>query len=307
MKAALMPQPPVPVPVPLPRRALRLMGWFCFVACAAVLVAGFCGALHPAFDSIALLRIPAAAGSLSLALLLARPRALVWTGAGLSAGVLALLGAERIMAGPDGQGIAIYQKNLWAGNVASRALIADIRDSGADLVMLQEVSDRNFPLLALLEDDYPHQQFCRFSAWSGMAVLSRFPAVEEGICSDGRGMAGLQVEGPDGPFWALSIHLHWPWPHGQAGQVDGMLPQLRALDGPVVIGGDFNMVAWGRSVRRIAAATGTQRAGPRLPTIFPYRVPLPIDMVFAPDPGRAERRPQFGSDHSGIVARVPTP
>lgn len=289
------------------RFALRGLGWLLAAGCASVLLAGFGGALHPALDSLALLRIPAAAGCLIFALLLARPRAVVWSGVGVSGSVLIVLGAARIMAGPEGQGITIYQKNLWAGNVASRALIADIRDSGADLVMLQEVSDRNVALLAQLEEEYPHQQFCRFSAWSGMAVLSRFPAVAEGICSEGRGMAGLRVEGPDGPFWALSIHLHWPWPHGQARQVDRLLPQLQALEGPVVIGGDFNMVSWAHSVRSIAAATETQRVGQRLPTIFPRGAPLPIDMVFAPTPGRNERRPQFGSDHYGIVARVAVP
>ena len=289
------------------RSALRGSGWLVAALCGAVLLAGFGGALHPALDSLALLRIPAAIGCLVFTLALARPRALVLLAAGLSASVLIVLGAARIMAGPEGLGIRVYQKNLWAGNVASRALVADIRQSGADLVMLQEVSDRNFPLLALLEDDYPHQHFCRFSAWSGMAVLSRFPAIGEGICSDGRGMAGLRVEGPDGPFWALSIHLHWPWPHGQARQVERLLPQLQALDGPVIIGGDFNMVPWGQSVRSIAAATGTGRVGQRLPTIFPYGAPLPIDMVYAPTPGRIDRRPQFGSDHYGVVARLAFP
>ena len=288
-------------------RILRGTGWVAAIACSALLLAGFGGALHPALDSLALLRIPAAAGCLVLVLLLARPRALVWSGAGVSASVLIVLGAARIVAGPDGQGITVYQKNLWAGNVASRALVADIRDSGADLVMLQEVSERNVPLLALLEDDYPYQQFCRFSAWSGMAVLSRLPAIGDGICSDRRGMAGLRVEGPNGPVWALSIHLHWPWPHGQARQVARLLPQLDALEGPVIIGGDFNMVPWGHSVRRIAEATGTQRVGQRRPTIFPYGVPLPIDMVLAPTPGRNERRPLFGSDHYGLVARVAAP
>jgi len=288
-------------------RILRALAWVSFVVCAGVLLAGFGGALHPVADTLALLRIPAAAGCLILAALLARPRAFVWAGVGGSASVLIVLGAARIMAGPEGQGITIYQKNLWAGNVANRALIADIRDIGADLVMLQEVSERNFPLLAVLEEDYPHQQFCRFSAWSGMAVLSRFPATEDGICSEGRGMAGLRVEGPEGPFWALSIHLHWPWPHGQARQVEQMLPQIEGLQGPVVIGGDFNMVPWGYSVRRIAQATGTAQVGQRLPTIFPRGVPLPIDMVFAPGPGQVERRPLFGSDHHGVVARIAVP
>lgn len=289
------------------RYALRGFGYVFAAGCGVILLAGFGGAAHPALDSLALLRIPAAFGCLGATLILARPRALVWSGAGVSASVLIVLGAARIMAGPEAQGITIYQKNLWAGNMASPALAADIRASGADLVMLQEVSDRNIPLLDLLEDDYPYQQFCRFSRRSGMAVLSRFPAIGPGVCSGSRGVAGLQVEGPEGPVWALSIHLHWPWPHGQARQVQHLTPLLEALDGPVIIGGDFNMVPWAHSVRSIAAATNTRRVGQRLPTIFPYGVPLPIDMVFASSPGRVERRPLLGSDHYGIVARLSSP
>lgn len=117
----------------------------------------------------------------------------------------------------------------------------------------------------------------------------------------------MQVETPDGPVWVVSLHLHWPYPMGQAAQVRALLPELAALKGPVVLGGDFNMVPWSHSIRAIAAATNTRRIG-----AVQYTLPLkglytlPIDHLLVPQTPQAastEKRPLLGSDHYGVLAR----
>jgi endonuclease/exonuclease/phosphatase (EEP) superfamily protein YafD len=201
---------------------------------------------------------------------------------------------------------AVYQKNLMFRSPDLAAVVADIRASGADIVTLQEVSARNLPILDMLSDDFPSQHLCAYRGVGGPAVLSRWPLAETPpLCAGSGGMAALRLITPEGPLWAVSVHLHWPWPYRQPGQVADMLPVLLGLDGPIIVGGDFNMVPWGDSVRRIAEATRARRAGATVTTLSIQGglLPLPIDHVLLPAgwTGRQEPRPELGSDHRGIV------
>jgi len=81
-----------------------------------------------------------------------------------------------------------------------------------------------------------------------------------------------------------------------------MLEQMR--DGKAVLGGDFNMVTWSHTMRRIERVSGTKRIGAVWNTISLKGLPLPIDYVLASGTGSSERRPLLGSDHHGLVARI---
>jgi endonuclease/exonuclease/phosphatase (EEP) superfamily protein YafD len=120
---------------------------------------------------------------------------------------------------------------------------------------------------------------------------------------------------PDGPLWLVSLHLHWPFPYQQPDQVKWLLPILEALDDPVLIGGDFNMVPWSYTLKSVARATDTKLsgyAGGTFELSYVYQdndlatwMPLlPIDHILVPASGPAvslERRPQLGSDHYGLL------
>jgi len=283
------------------KRLARLAGIALLALSALGLVAGYGGALHPAGDSLALLRLPLALICALLALALRWPRRLVWPVGAVALASLVGLAMTKLPQ-PEGEGIVIQHRNLWVWNPVSDEMEAELRDSGADVVTLSEVAPRNEALLARLGDLYPYQHYCP-GRW-GQAVLSRFPGTGNTLCSEGRGIAAMQVDGPEGPFWVAGIHLHWPWPHEQADQVEDLMPYLEQMEGPVIVGGDFNMVPWSHAVRRIARATRTARVGPLFPTIYPGGIPLPIDYILAPGPGTAWRRPQVGSDHFGVQARV---
>lgn len=270
------------------------------VAGVLLLAASYAGALHPAADSLAV-------GRPFLALLL--------LGGGLA--VRARVGAMAVMAGiaalapilwmmrpaapPDGQGIVVYQKNLLYSVSDPSAVAADIRQSGADLALLQELSARNGGIAAALADRLPHQVICPAATAGTVAILSRWPLAAKPDCAADIGMAAVRLETPAGPLTAVSLHLTWPWPRDQAGQVDRLLPRLDALAGPVVLGGDFNAVPWSQTVARIAGATGTRRAGPVRASFLLGGLPLTIDHVLAPRDWQAAStiRPRFGSDHRG--------
>ena len=284
------------------RILVRFVAWIA----GALMLGSFAGALHPLGDSLAVVRLPLAV-VFALAVIWTPWRA-VWRWP------LALLGMAVL-----GQGIwmkmdqhapgdfTLYQKNMLFRNSALGALADDIRARGPDVVTLQEVSNRNESLLADLAQDYPHQQLCRFQSWLGVAVLSRLKPVAgvAPLCSPQFGLAGLQVEGPEGPLWVLSIHLHWPFPFEQADHLERLVPLLNSLSEPVVLGGDFNMVPWGQSVRWVGQLVEGTRAGPVRPTYWFKGVgPLPIDHVFAPGGGAVEVLPAIGSDHNGLLARL---
>jgi endonuclease/exonuclease/phosphatase (EEP) superfamily protein YafD len=197
-------------------------------------------------------------------------------------------------------GLVLYQKNLRFDNAELVALEADIRLADPAVLTLQEVSEPNMALMTALSDRFPYQHVCAFGPVGAVAIASQLPP----------GLAAMQVVFTDSqgqkPVWVVSVHLHWPWPYTQADHVAVLLPVLAKLEGPVVMAGDFNMVRWADSVRRMAAAANVVPAGPSSGTLIRFDpfLRLPIDHAFAPRGGRLELRPALGSDHLGLLARL---
>lgn len=282
-----------------------------------LLAAGYAGGLHPAGDSLAVF-----AGLFAAAILLALPfaRLSVWAsvaavlaiGAAMTPRVIDWVYPGDLTASAGDRVLTLYQKNLFSLPADRGPLIEDIRASGADIVTLEEVSAANRPVIAALKADFPHQVYCPFESYGGIAVLSRWPIVEDSeVCLSRKGLVSARFRTPAGDVRAAAIHLHWPWPFEQARDVAFLLPQLRRLDRPAIVAGDFNMVKRSAHLREIMAATGTWRAGPVRPTFnLPlFRMGIAIDHVLVPKGARArvERRPKFASDHRGLVARIELP
>lgn len=207
-----------------------------------------------------------------------------------------------IWPGPPGA-FTLYQKNMRFNNSDLAGLEADIREVAPVALTLQEVSEPNQALLAALKDLLPHQLYCPFAAVGGPAVATSLTPVPGGeICAPG--LAALQVELEDRQIWIVSVHLHWPWPYGQADHVAKLLPVLAGLEGPVAMAGDFNMVGWAASVSQMAAVARVQPAGPTGGSFVRFApwLTLPIDHAFAPSGGRITFRGALGSDHLGLVA-----
>ncbi|MCB6177433.1 endonuclease/exonuclease/phosphatase family protein [Rhodobacter sp. Har01] len=284
------------------RRAAALI----VVLAAVPVLAGYLGTLHPAGDSFAVFRPQGAvvltfAAALALAL---RARAAGLAGLALAAFAGGPLIGASLAEGSAGA-LRVYQKNMLFRNDDLAGLEADVRAAAPDVLTLQEVSSANELLLAALSDVLPHQDTCPFSAVGGTAIATRLaPIPGRTVCAEG--LAAMQVQGPEGPLWLVSIHLHWPWPHRQPAQVDALVPVLEGLDGPVVMAGDFNMVRWSVSLGRMMAASRVVPAGRVLNTYVGLArwAELPIDHVFSPGGGQVEPRETLGSDHRGLLAEV---
>lgn len=277
------------------------------LACLLV-VASYAGALHPSGDSLAVFRLPLAVIAAVLVIWTGWRKVIRWPVTLVLMAVMAWHGwaASTPSTAPDTRH-ALYQKNLLFASGDNAALVADIKASGAYFVTLQEVTRRNRAVLEALRKEFPTQHFCPFARVGGVAVLSRFPEVRgQAICAERDGLAAVQVAEPTGPVWVASLHLHWPWPHGQAAHIDRLEPVLRGLTGSVLIGGDFNAVAWSHTVRRIERASGTKRIGHHTTTFQLPRIGMwvGIDHVLSnlPKAASVTTRGRFGSDHLGVLA-----
>ncbi|MEO0752269.1 MAG: endonuclease/exonuclease/phosphatase family protein [Pseudomonadota bacterium] len=277
--------------------------WGLIALLVVALGMSFLGALHGLGDSLAVFRIALCLPLLALGLAL--------RGAGLGrvvvlcvalAGIASVVWHKLPRATPGP--VTIYQKNVFHSNAELAGLAADILQTKADFVTLQEVSVANEALLDLLSEAYPHQTLCRYTERSGVAVLSRLEPVEDGPCERRYGMARITVDLAGGRYHVAALHLSWPFPGQQPRQLRRLLNDLERLDYPILIGGDFNMVPWSNALARVARASGTERAGPARTTFLLGSVPISIDHIFAPGGGWAEARPLFGGDHFGILARV---
>jgi len=303
---------------------------FLLAILGAVLALGYGGALHPALDSLALLRLPLAALVLGLALLPWAPGRWRMSFAALALLSLGAWFTPLLSRNTDANQLTLYQKNLWYANPEVEALAEHILARDADVVTLQEVSTRNRRILSLLSERYPFQHVCQFSGWAGVAVLSKLPKTDAApFCSTGRAFAALQVDGRAGPLWVVSTHLPWPYPYAQIPRISTNRDQLEALSGPVVMAGDFNTVSWSRAVRSVAQSSKTKVVGPQRATLqldigkaltqrlgargerdeaagvlgSVTKLGLRIDLVLAQS-GDVTREGLWGSDHQSLFAKL---
>ena len=251
---------------------MRMLARISVVIGAIMLIASFGGDLHPIGDSLAVFRVAILGAVLLLAVTVWRWR----IAQGAIAISLVLLGSTLAQGMPDrleqSADLVLYQKNLLYLTTDRAGFVDDVIGSGADFVTLQEVSPANRYLLDELRDAYPYQ-------------------------------LPVQVR-------VIGVHLPWPWPRRQAAFVETLLPDFQVFRGDVtLVGGDFNMVPAGRSIARVARATGTQRVGHIERTYQVLGYPIAIDHVLASAgaTGTIEVRPRLGSDHFGVLARVALP
>lgn len=280
----------------------------------AALVGGYLGALHPVGDSLAVFRLWIAVAVLGAgAVLLAlrdRWAGIYFVGLAAVAGfgpALALAGPGEPVAGLE-RPYAIYQKNLLYAARDTAAILAEIGALAPDFITLQEVAAANRDeIFDRLPEEY-ERRICQFAAVGAVALAARHP-IREGsfLCIEGLGLVAAQVEVPgEGAVWLVSIHLHWPWPRSQPEQVSQILPLLARMEGPVLIGGDFNMVRWSHVMAEMAQASRSRPVAQGRAT-FELRpgLGLEIDHILLPRGREAavERLEFLGSDHRGLIAR----
>lgn len=281
---------------------LRLLLLAAGFAASLPLVAGFLGHLHPALDSFAHFRIHLAIllAVVGAAMLLVRlwPEAIVavvlaaasiWT-TWAPAGFIRLASASAAMPAEAAPAYRLLQINLLLDNPTPEAVLSLIARLRPDVVTLQEVSPMWRDKLDLLEGAYPYSIVCE-APWQAVAILSRRPFETQAprpVCLDEGALAIATFNFGGQPVDVAALHLKWPWPFGQAGQIEALAEPLGRLSDTAILAGDLNAAPWSAAVTAVARHAGMtriERIGPTwLPGAFPpslTRLGLPIDQVMS--------------------------
>ena len=298
------------------------------VAISIPLVLGFLNRLHPAFDSLSHFRLHLAALLALVALLLLATRLR------LEALFTLALAAGAFFATPGTYANMLLESSAGAANAPADtatyrllhlnarfdnsepekflSLIARIRP---DVVTINEVSALWRERLGALSAAYPHRIVCDSLGFvGGVAILSRRPFAvgSEPECIDGGTLAIARVDFGGSPVDIAALHLYWPWPFEQPGQVSRISGRLAELPDAALLAGDFNAARWSETFREIASAGRMRDAGPVGPSWMPRLFPdamrrtagIGLDHVLAGtdiDVIRLERSDDAGSDHLPVV------
>jgi endonuclease/exonuclease/phosphatase (EEP) superfamily protein YafD len=306
---------------------LSMMAQLTFLAMtafSAALLAGFFGALHPAFDSFshfrmhlslltALLALPLLASSYRLQ----AAATLVFAVAcfATTTGALPRLSPQAVAKPTDRIVYSLLQMNLRFNNPTPKKVLSLIGRTNPDVITLDEVSGMWATELGYIKDAYPYRILCDYpNGVFGVALLSRRPFADGTAphCEPRGAMAIATIDFSGIPVDVAAIHLSWPWPKEQYWQIGELAQPLAALGETAIMAGDCNAVPWSAAVRRVAQLGGLTpmpSAGPTwihrtLPDFLRRYAGLPIDQVFSKGGVSilsSTRLEDTGSDHLPVL------
>lgn len=223
----------------------------------------------------------------------------------------------------DQNNLRLISMNLFAGNHNYSPGLAVIRESDADVVVLQEVTSGWAEQLKLLSDVFPHVCTVPRDDAFGIAVLSRSPLRSVQVRNVGE-VPWIEAEvGPnDAPVFLVAAHTLPPMGakgastrREQFQAIEDSKKRALARELPLVVAGDLNCSPWSAHMRDLLGKNELKNArdGFGLNASWPVRLfvlRIPIDHVLV-DP--AIKVLEFGlledvsSDHFPIIADLIVP
>jgi endonuclease/exonuclease/phosphatase family metal-dependent hydrolase len=268
----------------------------------------------------------------SATLLIAAALLRLWTagaGAALVAVVLGALVVPRAFsdcASPDAaarQPLDIVTSNLRFGSADPAALVDLVRDEGADVLCVQELTPQEAAQLRIagVRDLLPHRFLIAAPHSDGSGIYARYPvhAIGTGrLDAPGFGMAHAAVRVPTvGSVELASVH---PMPPTAASAIDEWTAGLEALPratpdaGLRILAGDFNATLDHAELRDILDSgyvDAADAAGEGLVTTWPgggvFPPPVTIDHVLADERievGAVSVHDVPGSDHQAVSVKL---
>ncbi|MFP4502982.1 MAG: endonuclease/exonuclease/phosphatase family protein [Candidatus Hydrogenedentota bacterium] len=223
--------------------------------------------------------------------------------------------------------LRILQANVWYDRGNPNDLIALVRETDPDLVLLQEADARWREALAPLEDDYPiHAIIPRYPKGDpALGMYSRIPTgpfkrlAEEGIPA-----VEFSIEVAARQVQLLNIHMASPWSPGRArrhkAQLKALARYLAEKAGnkasPLILTGDLNSSYYAplyRMLIRKSGLNGSQMAWGLLgtwPSFLPPPLRIALDHTLV-TPGiqivNCRIGAGVGSDHKPLIVDLYVP
>ena len=289
---------------------------------ALILLANLVRSGHRWPDILVQFTAPALVGTvlLTIGYLVIRRRfhmiAAALVGFGLLAAVWPQWAPEGERPAPGSTVIRVYSANVWIRNADIAAMRRSIEAADPDVILLIELGPEAREGFDELLEGYPYRTETRTSGdrLERAVIAARFPIAEFGRRADGLHAVMARGETPIGPMTFIVTHLTRPWPfeyqYGQISQVEALTERVSALDGPVLIAGDFNSVTTGR-IGRMIRRDMDLIAAPGWPGTWPSQAPSPfgmtIDQVYVTrDLAVRSRRlgEPNGSDHRPVITEI---
>ncbi|QDZ10840.1 endonuclease/exonuclease/phosphatase family protein [Devosia ginsengisoli] len=259
---------------------------------------------------------------LGLALSGARLRALVMAGLvglSLAQGAAIVLGQQQRRAPLENAApqasFRVLSFNILNDNRRGAEAAAFAIDSDADILVLMETAGLGAAGLDAIAARYPHRLGCDAPATCDVTIFSRTPLADtrilrlEGLNRRRLLTAATIIDGQ--PVTIVALHLTKPYFDNVAVfELRQARSVIGAIEGPVLLAGDFNAAAWSEQIAAFASDLGLVPP-PGYPATWPVRIaPLgvPIDNMFTHGPVLireiAPTPEAFGSNHLGLLATV---
>ena len=195
--------------------------------------------------------------------------------------------------------LTVMTFNTLAWQREGRDLEASIAKADPDIVGLQEIGPRGAEHLArTFGDRLPHRYVTHAASSSGAAVLSRYPIREAAAfraSSHGHWWQRMTIDTPVGPITYLNLHTRIPHLRTTHRMLSGrripleyhaevrrdevrkLVSMLDKVEGPVIVGGDFNMTERSPDYRLLSSRLhdAYRAVGAGLGHTFPARGAFP--------------------------------
>jgi len=225
----------------------------------------------------------------------------------------------------DATTLKVMTHNIFGLNHDMQRVADVIAQEDPDIIALQEYFPEQATLDALIRPKYPYSVRCQGGKRANLGLYSKIPfdkEMSDADCpSDAYGkqrtahiIAGFTLS-DDTHFSVMTTHMDWPFPvQRQRDEYAAAEEAIKALDGPLIVVGDFNSTPWSYVMKGFEAETGLKRETRNLITYplvitAPHKIArdgllrltpfLPLDQVFVRDVTVTElhRGADTGSDH----------
>jgi endonuclease/exonuclease/phosphatase (EEP) superfamily protein YafD len=225
---------------------------------------------------------------------------------------------------PDGQpqtiNLRLLQANVLWSNRSYAAFAEAVHQANADVIVLQEFTEKWLEQTRALASDYPYYKTVPRPGGAGMALFSRYPLEEVAILNldASAHLALLAKVNVDGAILSI-LSLHPPTPVrtdkflNRNRQFSAAASILGNLNGPRLLIGDLNTTMWSPYFIDLVRESGLRDArigfglNPSWPVPLPVFLQLPIDhCLVSVELSVEEIRTggRTGSDHRALIVDI---